>query len=277
MPCLIKKREQKKRKTSNLLAIILGGGDVASGVAYNLYNSGIKVVILERKNPLAVRRTVSFAQSVIDKKTVVEGVTAILADNSEDAVKILRSGNIPVLIESLSDAIAVFNPDVVIDATIAKKNQGLKKDMARLTIALGPGFIAGIDADIVIETNRGEKLGEIIKNGSSSLDTGIPASVMGYSKERVLRAPADGIVEHIINIGDFVKKGAIICYVNKNSVKAPFDGIVRGLIANGSDVVSGLKIGDVDPRCDKKYCYSISDKAHAIGKAAVTAIKNEFF
>jgi xanthine dehydrogenase accessory factor len=258
--------------SKNISVIIKGGGDVASGVAYNLYKAKIKVLILEKNNPLAVRRKVSFAQAVIDGKTTVEGVTAVFADNYKKVEQILSDNNIPVIIDTLSSAINFFKPNVVIDATIAKKNLGLTKEIAPIVMALGPGFKAGKDADIVIETNRGENLGKIIRKGFASKNTGIPANVMGYTKARVLRAPKSGIIKNILDIGDYVKKGDIICYVDNAEVKAPFNGVIRGLIMNNRQVFIGLKIGDVNPGSDKQTCYTISDKAHIIGKAALKAI-----
>ncbi|MBW1650821.1 MAG: EF2563 family selenium-dependent molybdenum hydroxylase system protein [Deltaproteobacteria bacterium] len=258
--------------SKNISVIIKGGGDVASGVAYNLYKAKIKVLILEKDNPLAVRRKVSFAQAVIDGKTTIEGVTSIFANNYKKVEQILSDNNIPVITDTLSSAINFFKPNVVIDATIAKKNFGLTKEIAPFVIALGPGFEAGKDADIVIETNRGENLGKIIRKGFASANTGIPATVMGYTKERVLRSPKSGIIKNIFDIGDYVKKGDIICYVDNAEVKAPFNGVIRGLIMNNRQVFIGLKIGDVNPESDKQTCYTISDKAHIIGKAALKAI-----
>lgn len=229
-------------------------------------------MILEIDNPLAVRRKVSFAQAKIDKKTTIEGVTAVFSDNFKKAEKILSDNNIPVITDTLSAAINFFKPNVVIDATIAKKNLGLTKKIAPLVIALGPGFEAGKNADIVIETNRGESLGQIVRKGFASANTGIPANIMGYAKERVLRSPKSGIIKNILDIGDYVKKDDIICYVDNAEVKAPFNGVIRGLIMNNRQVFAGLKIGDVDPRSDKQACYTISDKAHIIGKASLKAI-----
>ena len=256
----------------NLTAIIRGGGDIATGVAYNLYKAKIKLLILEIDNPLAVRRKVSFAQAVIDKKTTVQDVTAVFADNYKKVKKILLEDNIPVIADNLSNATNFFKPQIVIDATIAKKNLDLTNNIAPLVIALGPGFEAGKDADIVIETNRGENLGQIIYKGYASADTKIPGNVMGYTKERVLRAHKDGIIKNILDIGDYVKKEDIICYINNAKVKAPFNGVIRGLIMNNRKVFAGLKIGDVDPRANKEACYKISDKALIIGKAVLKAI-----
>jgi xanthine dehydrogenase accessory factor len=161
---------------------------------------------------------------------------------------------------------------VLVDATVAKRNTGMHMDMAPLTIALGPGFQAGKDVDLVIETNRGNNLGEIIFEGYAEPNTGIPGAIKGYREERVLRAPCDGKIHVIVNIGDEVKKGEIVCYVDKESVRASLDGVVRGIIMNEMNVTKNLKIGDIDPRGIKDYCYTISDKARAVGEGVLQAI-----
>ncbi len=260
-------------KTLNNISILIrGGGDIASGVAYNLHKSGLKVIILEISKPLTVRRKVAFGSAATLKEMTVENVKSVLAENYEKIEKILSNGNIPVLIDSLSHAINFLHPDVIVDATIAKRNTGIKKNMAPLTIGLGPGFTAKKDTDLVIETNRGENLGKIFYEGTASQNTGMPANFMGKGKKRVLRASENGRIKHVLDIEEYVKENDIICYVNDIPIRAPFDGTVRGLIMNNRLVHKGLKIGDVDPRIDKECCRIISDKAHIIGKAVLKAI-----
>jgi xanthine dehydrogenase accessory factor len=165
-----------------------------------------------------------------------------------------------------------FKPDVFIDATIAKRNTGLHRGMASITIALGPGFTAGVDCDAVIETNRGPNLGKVIFSGSAEPNTGIPGPVLGYEEERVLRSPCRGKVRNVLDIGDTARKSDTVCYVGSEAVKASLDGVIRGLIAEGMEVPEGLKIGDIDPRGIKESCYIISDKARRIGEAVLEAI-----
>jgi xanthine dehydrogenase accessory factor len=256
----------------NNYVVIQGGGDLASGVAHKLFRSGMKVIILEMAQPLCVRRTVSFAQAVLDKRTEIEGIQAALADTPDDIRKILSDYKIPVYIADLPAVIDRFHPETIVNATLSKKNNGMTKNLAPLTIALGPGFIAGKDADIVVETQRGHNLGKLIYDGPAAANTGIPGKVMGYGVERVLRAPCNGTIKHVHDIGSLVKKGDIVCYVENMPVKAPFDGMVRGMIMDQRHVPKGVKIGDVDPRRDKDYCFTFSDKARAIGGAVLEAI-----
>ena len=141
---------------------------------------------------------------------------------------------------------------------------------------MGPGFYAGGDVHFVVETKRGHNLGRLLIKGSASPDTGIPGSVMGVSEDRVLRAPCDGSWEAQKEIGDYVKAGEFIGLVSGKEVIAKIDGILRGIIRSGIDVKKGLKIGDIDPRGIKEYCYTISDKALSISGGVLEGILRKY-
>jgi len=255
------------------VVVLKGGGDIGTGVAHKLHTSGFRVLVLELETPMVIRRTVSFAQAVFDGKTVVERVKAVRADTEEEIHAAWKKGNIPVCVDPTGSTTTAFKPDVFIDATIAKRNTGMHRGMAPITIALGPGFTAGVDCDAVIETNRGANLGKVIFAGCAEPNTGIPAPVLDYTEERVLRSPCRGKVRHVLDIGDTARKNDTVCYVGSEAVKALLDGVIRGLIAEGMEVPKGLKIGDIDPRGIKESCYIISDKARTIGEAVLEAIR----
>ncbi len=254
------------------IVVIRGGGDLATGVAHRLRRSGFPVLILEVAQPLVVRRTVAFAQAVIDGTMIVEGFTAVHARSVQEIHGAWQRGEIPVYVDPAAAILKDIKADAVVDATLAKRNTGMRMDMAPLTIALGPGFEAGKNVHIVIETNRGHDLGRLIFTGGAEPDTGTPGPVKGFSTERVLRAPCSGAVRHVVDIGADVKKDDTICYVGDKPVQTVFDGVVRGLIMNGREVPQGLKIGDVDPRPVYEHCYTISDKARALGGSVLDAI-----
>ncbi|WP_442870576.1 selenium-dependent molybdenum cofactor biosynthesis protein YqeB [Clostridium sp. Cult2] len=253
--------------------IIRGGGDLASGIAYILHKAGYKIIILEIDKPLTVRRAVAFSDAVYEGETTVEDIKGVLAKDKEDICKIWNLGAIPVYIDNKGKIIQEIKPLAVIDAIIAKKNLGTNKSMAPITIGIGPGFEAGKDVDLVIESNRGPSLGKIIHWGKPEEDTGIPGEVMGYKEERVLRAPCDGVVKSYYEIGDIIDKGNAICQVGDEKVIAPFKGILRGMINDGLYVKKRVKIGDIDPRCLRKYVFTISDKARAIGSSVLEGIQ----
>lgn len=257
---------------SDTLILIKGAGDLASGTAARLYRCGFPVAMTELPQPLMVRRTVSFGQAVYAGAITIEGITARRADDVPRAVALLAAGEIPVLVDPGAACLAELRPAVLVDATMAKRNTGTALSDAPLVIALGPGFTAGLDCHAVIETQRGHWLGRVLWRGAAQPDTGIPGEVGGQAAARVLRAPTDGILVARAEIGDRVGAGAIVATVDGEPVRAACDGIVRGLIHSGLHVTAGLKVGDVDPRAERAHCFTISDKALAIGGGVLEAI-----
>jgi xanthine dehydrogenase accessory factor len=262
----------KRLDTSSIKVLVRGGGDLASGVAWRLHQSGFKVLITEMDRPMAVRRTVSFCEAVYDGQTEVEGVLADLIQDVGTAHDIWAQGRIPVLVDPEAHAKSVIKPDVMVDAILAKKNLGTACNDAPLVIALGPGFVAGKDAHFVVETRRGHQLGRLLTEGAAEPDTGVPGPVQGVTTDRVLRAPADGQWQAFAHIGDMVRRGDQVGAVAQKPVHALIDGLLRGLIRPGVPVSKGLKIGDIDPRGIKAFCYTISDKALAVGGGVLEGI-----
>lgn len=261
----------------DLTVLIKGAGEMASGIACRLFMANItKIVMTEIRKPITVRRTVAFSECVYEGKAKVEGVAAELVHNVKDVERAWKKKRIAVLIDPKWKAVSALKPDVIIDAIMAKKNLGTKKDEAPLVIGVGPGFNAPADVHVVVESNRGQDLGRVMYKGSAESHTGVPGPVMGYAKERVLRSPRAGTVKHgNRSIGDRVKKGEIVAYVNKTPVEAPFDGVLRGLIRE-IKVPANEKIGDIDPRGKKQWCYTITEKARAIGGGVLEGIMHAY-
>ena len=261
------------------IIVIRGGGDIATGTIHKLHRCGFKVVILEIENPSAIRRSVCFSEAVYENKIVVENVVCEKANNLEEVYSILDRDNIPVIIDPSGKYIEKLKPLALVDAILAKKNLGTKKDMAPITIALGPGFCAGRDVDIVIETMRGHDLGRIIEKGYAIANTSIPGVVNGVSRDRVIYSSASGIISNVKEIGDIVKKGEVIAIINDTEnetitkVKATIDGVLRGIIRDKSKIKERLKIADIDARIEEvKNSYTISDKARTIAGGVLEAI-----
>lgn len=253
-------------------ALIWGGGDLASGVAMRLHRTGIRILIVERRQPLAVRRSVSFAQAVYDGAVTIEDITGILAESPEDLEGIWEAGDLPVLVDPDLNLIQSHKPLALVDARMRKKTADLSIGLAELVIGLGPGFTAGVNCHAAVETNRGHYLGRVYWEGSPEADTGIPGQVLAYRAERVLHAPCDGVVHTRTAIGEVVQAGAPVLLVDETLVTAPFSGIVRGLIHDGVFVKQGTKIGDVDPRPDTDRCQFVSEKSLAIGGGVLEAL-----
>ena len=265
-----------KEKMENLI-IVRGGGDIATGTIYRLYQCGFQVLVLEIPNPSAIRRNVAFSEAVYQGEQKVEDVTCFLAENLADAVSMLKEGKLVMLVDPDGESIPKLKPMAVIDGILAKKNLGTNRDMADITVALGPGFEAGKDVDAVIETMRGHSLGRVIYQGKAMKNTGVPGVIGGYAKERVIHSPAGGKLKNVKKITDLVKQGDIIATIETDEesipVRATIDGLLRGLIRDGYPVIKGFKIADIDPRIGEyENCFTISDKARCIAGGVLEAI-----
>jgi xanthine dehydrogenase accessory factor len=254
------------------IVLVRSGGDLASGIAVRLFRSGFKVCLVDTINPLAVRRTVSFCEAVYDGKKTIEGVTAIRINRPEEIDSVWEKEQIPILIDHANDTRHYLKPHVVVDAIVAKRNKGTQISDAPLVIGLGPGFTAGQDVHVVIETNRGHNMGRLIFEGTADPNTGVPGTIAGFSSERVFRAPCDGIFKLHKEIGEMVSKGEQVAHVANEPIHCEIDGIIRGILRDGTLVIRGMKAGDVDPRGDKNYCSTISDKARSLGGAVIETI-----
>lgn len=271
------KADYQAIKMMNNLIIVRGGGDIATGTIYKLYQCGFDVLVLETENPSAIRRNVAFSEAVYEKIQTVENVTCTLAEDVSQAIGLLEQKKLPVLVDPMGECISMLKPLAVVDAILAKKNLGTNRQMAPITIALGPGFVAGTDVDAVIETKRGHSLGRVIYQGKAIENTGIPGMIAGYGKERVVHSPEEGIFRNVKKITDTVKKGDIIAVVENSGrqtlVKATLDGLLRGLLRDGYPVTKGFKVADIDPRTEEyKNCFTISDKARCIAGGVLEAI-----
>ena len=252
--------------------LIRGGGDLASGVAIRLHRVGIPVLIVETNQPTAVRRSVAFAQAVYDGEALIEGTAGRLIGYPEEMLSCWNEGTVPVMVDPELELISVFKPLVIVDGRMRKTSQVLSLDMAQLVVGLGPGFTAGENCHAAIETNRGHFLGRVYWQGSPQANTGIPGEVEGYTRERVLYAPTDGIVQTLVDFSDHVQPGDPVITIGNQTIKASLAGLVRGLIHPGIWVNQGTKVADIDPRTEDFRCWTVSEKALAIGGGVLEAI-----
>ena len=274
------------------LIVVRGAGDLATGTIHHLKKAGFRLLVLEAEHPAAIRRQVALSEAVYAGSARVEDVEAVRMDvdlaekkNRKELLepemeRIWKKDGVPVLVDPAGLSIAALRPAVVVDAILAKKNLGTTKEMAPLVIALGPGFTAGEDVDVVIETKRGHNLGRVIRSGSAVPNTGIPGIIGGYGKERVMHAQAEGILRNAASIGDIVEARAVIAEIETENgtvpVEASLSGLLRGLIRDGYPVTKGFKIADIDPRKEElQNCFTISDKARCIAGSVLEVICGE--
>ena len=274
------------------LIVVRGAGDLATGTIHRLKKAGFRLLVLEAEHPAAIRRQVALSEAVYAGSARVEDVEAVRMDVDlaekknrkelleQEMERIWKKDGVPVLVDPAGLSIAALRPAVVVDAILAKKNLGTTKEMAPLVIALGPGFTAGEDVDVVIETKRGHNLGRVIRSGSAVPNTGIPGIIGGYRKERVMHAQAEGILRNVASIGDIVEARAVIAEIETENgtvpVEASLSGLLRGLIRDGYPVTKGFKIADIDPRKEElQNCFTISDKARCIAGSVLEVICGE--
>ena len=274
------------------LIVVRGAGDLATGTIHRLKKAGFRLLVLEAEHPAASRRQVALSEAVYAGSARVEDVEAVRMDVDlaekknrkelleQEMERIWKKDGVPVLVDPAGLSIAALRPAVVVDAILAKKNLGTTKEMAPLVIALGPGFTAGEDVDVVIETKRGHNLGRVIRSGSAVPNTGIPGIIGGYGKERVMHAQAEGILRNAASIGDIVEARAVIAEIETENgtvpVEASLSGLLRGLIRDGYPVTKGFKIADIDPRKEElQNCFTISDKARCIAGSVLEVICGE--
>ena len=259
-----------------MLTVIKGAGDLASGIALRLFHAGFDILMTEIAAPLTVRRTVAFSRAVYEGEAAVEDVRAALVQDEAGIQAALAHKQIAVLVDPQAAIVRRLKPPALVDAIMAKKNTGAAIDDAPLVIGIGPGFSAGIDCHAVIETMRGHSLGRVITQGSAIPNTGVPGEIGGFSRERLLRCGADGIFQAKAAIGDSVHQGDEVAAVRSAAGWAPLcaeiDGVLRGLLPSGAAVCAGMKAGDIDPRCEAAHCFTVSDKALAIGGGVLEAL-----
>jgi xanthine dehydrogenase accessory factor len=254
------------------LALVVGGGELGSAVCHRLARSGIAIVVTDLASPRCLRRKVCFAMALVEGTKEVEGLRAVKVAGVEAARDLAGKGTIAVTSGDFSLLAPDLKPDVLVDARMAKTGEGVSRDMAPLVIGLGPGFAAGGNVDVVIETERGHDLGRVIYRGGAHPDTGRPGDIMGFNEERVIRAPKSGAFRSSVEIGSLVRKGDEVGYVGEVVIRAPIDGLVRGLVADGLEVRRGKKIGDVDPRGSAIDPATVSDRGRSVAGGVLEAI-----
>ena len=266
------KGEPNASMRASWLVLVLGGGDLGTGVTHRLSRCGFQVIVAELAQPTAVRRTVAFASAVYEGEVEVEGIRSALAADADEAKRLLDRGLVPVVVSGSQGLRPLISPDIIVDARMAKRNLGTCLGDASIVIGLGPGFTAGRDVHAVVETNRGHNLGRVILAGTAEPNTGIPSHVQGHAHDRVLWSPCNGTFQAVLSIGDLVTEGQQVASISGVAVSAPIRGVVRGLAHDGLVVQEGQKVGDIDPRGVREHCFTISDKARAVAGGVIEAI-----
>lgn len=259
------------------VALVRGGGDLGTGIAHALHLNGWRVVVLDRPLPTALRLTVSFASAAVaaQGRVVVQRVEATRCDGPRDVGLAWASGRVALWTgaEEALRAAPGITPDVLVDARMrALTAPSTRLADAPLVVGVGPGFEAGVDAHVVIESNRGPRLGAVITRGRAEPHTGVPGAVAGFKSERLILSPCGGAFERASALGDLVEPGDVVGHVEGAPVRAGLSGMIRGLKLSGVRVGAGHKVGDVDPRRDRALLDEMTDKARAVGRGVLEAV-----
>lgn len=248
---------------------VRGAGEMGSACALVLHNTGFKVFTSEREYPLAIRRTVTFSDAIYDGSAMVEGVLA-RRTAVEEVQSRLDGEEMPLVVDDPERILSLVHPEIVVDARLMKVGDDLRQ-LAPLSIGLGPGFAGGGNCDAAIETMRGHELGRILWDRGTTADTGTPGLIGGETARRVLRSPASGYINWKVEFGADVEEGALLGEVGGEELRSPFAGRVRGMIHPQTPVTRELKVGDVDPRGSEVDIHVVSDKARSVGRAVLEA------
>ena len=168
-------------KPSEYRVLIRGAGELASATAFHLYRQGFEsILMLERRYPKAIRRYVCFSEAILDGTTKVQGVRGRFVRTVDEVEAANRSGDIAVAALALEDVLPTWQPQIFIEAAMLRKNWGLKRGIAPVVIALGPGYVARKDCDAVVDTVRGPQVGAVLEDTGEALRDSPPAQIMGY-------------------------------------------------------------------------------------------------
>ena len=257
------------RKLSELIVLIRGGGEEGSAIAYRLARCHFRVCIIEIDNPLATNRGVSFSEAIYDETKMVEDLTAEKTlPTLEHIYRVWRAGKIPILVDPEMKVKPLIKPDVLINAMMLKRQTNTRITDASLVIGIGPGFTAGSDAHLVIESKPGINLGNVVFEGEAEKGTELTEP----GEENKILAEDAGIFTAEKNIGDSVVAGEIIGRLNDAPVLAPVSGVLRGILRSESRVLANIELAEIDPVNDKSDCFIIRNHTKLISAGILEAI-----
>lgn len=263
---------EKKNKLGDLVVLIKSGGELGSAIAHRLYHCHFRLCITEVARPLAVTRGVTFSEAIYDGHMEIEGVTARLVNSPQQVARVWEAGEIPIMVDPQASVKDFLRPDVLVDAIMAKRNTGTSMSDAPWVIGVGPGFRAGQDVHVVIETNHNNNLGRLILEGEAEKDTAIPVAIGGYTFQRVAHAPFGGPFRAERKLGDTVSAGDILGWIGDSPVRAEISGLLRGLLRSGVEIQKDTKMLEIDPAAQKEECGRIRGAPRAVAGGMVEAI-----
>jgi xanthine dehydrogenase accessory factor len=262
---------------SRPVVLVRGSGDVGSAVAVVLHRAGYGVAIHEIAAPFAPRRGMAFADAVFDGSCELDGVTARRVDDVVALGAALAAGaEIAVTTAPIEAVVGALSPAVLVDARMRKRARPESQlQLAPLTIGLGPNVVAGETTHLAIETQWGDHLGDVLREGATRALGGEPRSFEGHARDRFVYAPVAGVLRTSAEIGQRVVTGEVVATIGEEELRAPLDGILRGLTHDGVPVEQGTKVVEVDPRGDVSKVVGLGPRPLRIGEGVLAAIEQE--
>jgi xanthine dehydrogenase accessory factor len=261
--------------TANATVLVRGSGDVGSAVAHVLLRAGYGVVLHDVERPAAPRRGMAFTDAVFDGSGELDGVRARRVDDTVALARALAARDVVcVTTAGLGFVLATVQPDVLVDGRMRKREEPERqRDLAPLTIGLGPNFVAGETTHVAIETQWGDALGTVVREGPTCALGGEPRSFDGHARDRFVYAPVAGVLRTGAAIGDRVSAGDVVATIGDEQLRAPLDGILRGLTHDDVAVTRGLKVVEVDPRGDPSSAFGLGARPRRIAEGVLAAIR----
>jgi xanthine dehydrogenase accessory factor len=254
--------------------LVIGGGDVGSAVAHQLFLLGMKVLVSEREGSAHSRRGMAFTDALFDGHTVLEGVAAKHVVSPQAVEQCWQESTcIPIVTmeESLLGAAIPF--DVMVEATM--RREALRRDrraFAPCVVGLGPGYEPGVNCHVAIETQWGPSMGQVLRDHGTATRSGGPHPLDGVTRERFVIAPQAGIWRTAALLGQQVHSGDVLGHVGEHAMRAPIDGYLRGLTRDGVEVRAGQRVIEVDPRAQPELA-GLGERPLAIARGVVAALE----
>ena len=257
-----------------LPAIVLGVGDVGSAVAHRLFTAGWPVCILSEPSPAVARRRMSFADAAFDRRAELAGVLCFRMDSIDDVVPLMRARTgIPLFVGTLDALRSKSKPGVLVDARMRKRAaKDSIRGLAPFTIGLGPGFEAGANCDVAVETSWGDDMGKVLHSGRTMAAEGGPREIGGHGRDRVVRSRSEGDFRTSRRIGELVKAGEQLAEMGDRPIHSPLAGAIRGLLRDGTRVEQGAKLIEIDPRGEGAVFTGLGERPATIAEGVLAAV-----
>jgi hypothetical protein len=245
-------------------AVILGANEIASAVAVFLVRDGWSVVLSHDSSPPVFRRGRSFHDALFGDRATIDEVAGERADTGLEVLRALgRVDSVAVTALGLLDLLVLRNLDLVIDARLQQRGQKPHlKNLAHLTIGLGPGFAARVNCDAALPVHAGAAVLAVAPDPDESQQ----------ARARFVHAGRGGLWRTAIDLGSRALSRFVIGHIGGAPVSGSIDGILVGLVRDGTEVAAGDILAEVEPSVRHATWTGMDRAGRATAKAVMRAI-----